>query len=356
MASDESVTIPPSFSMQDSEYEFDGEGECDYRPGHPHSLSGMSMCTSNSAVYGHDDDGDSIGRGNYFHPDDGYCDTISMQMSQLSMESFCYGDANGHEDSSDDERESKGQGVSSDSDLESLGDSHLSPATPPGPQWRNQSADMDQLLQLQQEKHKEYYTNKNKAKTTMMMNTTKGDRCKLERATSFGDPNKKKIAVDEKAMTTDGSSEGGSGDLVGRSVVIKTRPRGGRRSLCMDLEEVKACWDLGFDHCTTLHSSSSSSATAVIMPTTTTTSLSISENSTLDTSSGTNSPITTWRISSPGQLQSISHQNYFKRAWIQIHPPIDFCFLHSFPKCVTSTPCLHSIAYRLSVTYSDELY
>lgn len=309
MASDESPTILQSFSMQDNEHEFDDEGEYNYRPGHPHNLSEMSMCTNNSTVYGIDDDGDSIGRGNYFHLDDGYSDTISMHMSQLSMESFHYGDASGHEDFSDDERECKeisSRGVSSDSDLESLGDRHSSPATPPRPQWGNQSADLDQVLQLQQEKHKEYYTSKNKAKT-MMMNTMRGDRCRIESATSFGDPNKKKIAEDDEAMIDSSSTEGGGGDLVGRSVVIKTRPRGGGRSLCMGLEEVKACRDLGFDlehdHCTTLHSSSSSSsASVVIMPTTTTTSLSISENSTLDISSGTNSPITKWRISSPGQL------------------------------------------------------
>ncbi|KAI8574871.1 hypothetical protein RHMOL_Rhmol01G0387000 [Rhododendron molle] len=305
MASDESPAMLQSFSMQDNEHEFDDEGDYNYRPGHPHNLSEMSMCTNNSTVYGFDDDCDNIGRGNYFHLDDGYSDTISMRMSQLSMESFHSGDAGGHEDFSDDERECKeisGRGVSSDSDLESLGDCHLSPATPPRPQWRNQSADLDQVL-LQQEKHKEYYTSKNKAKMMMMMNTMRGDRCRLERETSFGDPNKKKIAVDDEAMI-DSSSEGGSGDLVGRSMVIKTRPRGGGRSLCMDLEEVKACRDLGFDlehdHRTTLHSSSSSSASVVIMPTTTTTSLSISETSTLDTSSGTNSPITKWRISSPG--------------------------------------------------------
>lgn len=304
MASDESSTILQSFSMQDNEHEFDDEGEYNYRPGHPHNFSEMSMCTNNSTVNGFDDDADSIGRGNYFHLDDGYSDTISMHMSQLSME-FHYGDAGGHEDFSDDERECReisSRGVSSDSDLESLGDCHLSPATPPRPQWGNQSADLDQVLQLQQEKHKEYYTSKNKAKMMMMMNTMRGDRCRLERATSFRDPNKKKIVVDDEAMI-DSSSEGGSGDLDGRSVVIKTRPRGGGRSLCMDLEEVKACRDLGFDleheHCTTLHSSS---ASVVIMPTTTTTSLSISENSTLHTSSGTNSHITKWRISSPGQL------------------------------------------------------
>ncbi|KHN00251.1 hypothetical protein D0Y65_002595 [Glycine soja] len=51
---------------------------------------------------------------------------------------------------------------------------------------------------------------------------------------------------------------------------VITRPKGGRRSLCMDLEEVKACRDT----------------------------LSSFSNSTLDTSSGVTSPICC--ISSPG--------------------------------------------------------
>ncbi|PPD91672.1 hypothetical protein GOBAR_DD11381 [Gossypium barbadense] len=66
-----------------------------------------------------------------------------------------------------------------------------------------------------------------------------------------------------------GESEGGSAGLV-----VITRPKGGQRSLCMDLEEVKACRDLGLEleHERMLE-----------MP-----------------SSGGNSPIANWRISSPG--------------------------------------------------------
>ena len=68
--------------------------------------------------------------------------------------------------------------------------------------------------------------------------------------------------------------------------MLITRPKGGIRSLCMDLEEVKACRDLGFEleHERMLEIPSR---------------LSFS-NSTLDTSSGSNSPIANWRISAPG--------------------------------------------------------
>jgi hypothetical protein len=70
-------------------------------------------------------------------------------------------------------------------------------------------------------------------------------------------------------------------------LVVITRPKGGRRSLCMDLEEVKACRDLGFEleHERMLELPSSR--------------VSLS-GSTLDTSSGGDSPIANWRISSPG--------------------------------------------------------
>ncbi|KAK8711446.1 hypothetical protein V6N13_146728 [Hibiscus sabdariffa] len=83
-----------------------------------------------------------------------------------------------------------------------------------------------------------------------------------------------------------GESEGGSAGLV-----VITRPKGGKRSLCMDLEEVKACRDLGFEleHELMLE-----------MPSATPGRVSLS-GSTLDTaSSGGDSPIANWRISSPG--------------------------------------------------------
>ncbi|KAH1107094.1 hypothetical protein J1N35_010862 [Gossypium stocksii] len=67
-----------------------------------------------------------------------------------------------------------------------------------------------------------------------------------------------------------------SGESEGEVVVI-TRPKGGKRSLCMDIEEVKACRDLGFE---------------LEMP---------SRFSSFDaTSSDGTSPITNWRISGPG--------------------------------------------------------
>ncbi|KAL2345547.1 hypothetical protein Fmac_006832 [Flemingia macrophylla] len=58
-------------------------------------------------------------------------------------------------------------------------------------------------------------------------------------------------------------------------VMVISRPKGSNRALCMDLEEVKACRDLGFE---------------------------LEHERIVETSSGSgsNSPIATWPISSPG--------------------------------------------------------
>ncbi|CAF2049116.1 BnaA09g39650D [Brassica napus] len=77
----------------------------------------------------------------------------------------------------------------------------------------------------------------------------------------------------------DGESDGGGG----LGLTVLTRAKGGEKSLRMGLEEVKACRDLGFE---------------LEVPGR----ISVSAGSNFDTqtSSGSNSPIATWRISSPG--------------------------------------------------------
>lgn len=90
-----------------------------------------------------------------------------------------------------------------------------------------------------------------------------------------------------RSGASEGSPREGSGG--GAAVVVITRPKGGKRSLCMDLEEVKACHDLGFEleHQQMLE----------VLPR-----LPAASGRTLDhqSSSGGNSPISSWRISSPG--------------------------------------------------------
>jgi hypothetical protein len=86
-----------------------------------------------------------------------------------------------------------------------------------------------------------------------------------------------------------------SGESEGTGMVVITRPKGGNRNLCMDMEEVKACRDLGFE----LEHHRMLQQQQEMVPSR----LSVSA-STLDTnyttSSGGNSPIANWRISSPG--------------------------------------------------------
>ncbi|OVA13503.1 hypothetical protein BVC80_379g31 [Macleaya cordata] len=95
-----------------------------------------------------------------------------------------------------------------------------------------------------------------------------------------------------------GGGGGGGGDHYQAGLVIMTRPTGGRRSLCMDLEEVKACRDLGFEleHERMMLDYNNINISSRI---------SMNSGSTIDTAStststGGNSPIANWRISSPG--------------------------------------------------------
>lgn len=85
--------------------------------------------------------------------------------------------------------------------------------------------------------------------------------------------------VDSMRRSYGGDEQSGHGGY-GGGVVVVTRPIGGGRPLCMDLGEVKACKDLGFE----LEPGRVSYS-----------------GSTMDTSSGGNSPISSnHRISSPG--------------------------------------------------------
>ncbi|KAI3417870.1 ABC1 domain-containing protein [Psidium guajava] len=60
-------------------------------------------------------------------------------------------------------------------------------------------------------------------------------------SSSGGESDKLKRDEHDCCNSFSGESEGGGG------LMVITRPKGGRRSLCMDLEEVKACRDLGFE-------------------------------------------------------------------------------------------------------------
>ncbi|XP_022770696.1 uncharacterized protein LOC111314012 [Durio zibethinus] len=261
MASDESMTVVSS--MQEDEYDdidvvFDHDHDL---LAHTHSLSRLSMCTS--SMYTNEDEDDQIG----------------MYMSRLLIESF---DADVDEEFSGKELLE----LSSDSDKEPS--CYSLPAIPP--HRRNGTGELShQLMGVVKDYASENEAQKGSFGRPKGSKNLRKRRIIRERwADKESKSSSKKKDGDLLAGYSNysgsfsGESEGGSA-----GVVVITRPKGGKRSLCMDLEEVKACRDLGFEleHERMLEMPSRVSLSG----------------STLDnTSSGGNSPIANWRISSPG--------------------------------------------------------
>ncbi|KAI3980891.1 hypothetical protein MKX01_025456 [Papaver californicum] len=297
MASDETMTIiTSSSSMQeeeDTQYEVDDM--VDYPPhhhhlhhlSHPHNLSRLSMCSSNikvsisspsSAVYDQESDRDLTSSADYgFGEDvvvhDGDGGVVGTYMSRLSIEGS---DNDGDEEFSDEEGD-KGRRrrmtissvFSSDSDKEN-GCVSL-PATPPRRRSRRSTGLAAGLKgyasenELQPEKGNKMKSRNSRGR---VVRERWVEKCWEKKRHSNNDNN-----MDDQEM--------------GECLVI-TRPKGGRKSLCMDKDEVKACEDLGFEleHGRVFEIPSRISISA--------------GDSTIDTSSGGNSPIASWRISSPG--------------------------------------------------------
>ncbi|XP_039036669.1 uncharacterized protein LOC120173644 isoform X2 [Hibiscus syriacus] len=212
MASDESMTVVSS--LQDDEYDDLDVGF------HPHNLSRLSMYTNDGDDY--DDDDDHMG--------------MSNDMSRLSIESF---DA----DVDGDFSAKKFLELSSDSDQEPS--CYSLPATPP--RRRNRTG----ILMVVKD-----YASENESQ--------KGGLGRLKGRSGRGkNPRKRRVTREKWAEVSGGKSESKkkdgdlmagysnysgsfSGESEGGGVVVITRPKGGNRSLCMDLEEVKACRDLVF--------------------------------------------------------------------------------------------------------------
>ncbi|XVE73559.1 hypothetical protein DITRI_Ditri11bG0128400 [Diplodiscus trichospermus] len=264
MASDESMTVVSS--IQEDEYDDIDVGFDHDHQAHPYNMSRLSMCTSSM----------------YTNEDDDYDNHMGMFMSRLSIESF---DADVDEEFSGKEL----LDLSSDSDKEPS--CYSLPAIPT--HRRNRTG----LLSPQLEGAVKDYASENEAqkgsfgrvkgsKNLRKRRTTRGrESCSDKESNSSRKKKDGDLTVggySNYSGSFSGESEGGSAGLL-----VITRPKGGRRSLCMDLEEVKACRDLGFEleHERMLEMPSRVSVSG----------------STLDTtSSGGNSPIANWRISSPG--------------------------------------------------------
>lgn len=256
MASEETMMT----TLQDEDFDDDFEDGFDHllhQHPHPHNLSRLSVCTSRSSTLGAvDDDVDNL---------------ASMCISNLSIESF-EGDADGEFSDGKEELPATGLMLSSGSENESGGCYSL-PATPP--RRRNQVQTVKDYASDNGGRIRKEAKNNDPSRRRRR-------RLRGEHRWVFEEKGKKKKEDQEHVMSGESDQSGSTGT----GVMVITRPKGGNRPLCMDLEEVKACRDLGFEleHERMLEIPSRKSLS----------------NSTLDTSSGGNSPISNWRISSPG--------------------------------------------------------
>ncbi|XVF80375.1 hypothetical protein PTKIN_Ptkin15bG0064700 [Pterospermum kingtungense] len=261
MASDESMTVVSS--TQEDEYEDIDVGFDHDHQAHPHNLSRLSICTS--SMYTNEDDDDD---------DD---DHMGINMSRLSIESF---DADVDEEFFD-EKEGKDRSLELSSDSDKEPGCYSLPATPPRRRKRT-GVLSQQLMGVVKDYASENEAYKGSFGRPKGSKDLRKRRIIRERWVDKGSRSSSKSkGYSNYSGSFSGESEGSAG------VVVITRPKGGRRSLCMDLEEVKACRDLGFEleHERMLEIPSRVSLSG----------------STLDTaSSGGNSPIANWRISSPG--------------------------------------------------------
>ncbi|KAJ8623586.1 hypothetical protein MRB53_032115 [Persea americana] len=231
MASDDTMTVHSSMQEEDDD-------EMDDHHHHRYNMSRLSICTSNSK--------ESI------------CDDVNddmiLNMSSLSVEDGSEVEADG--ELSDGKEVSVGF---EDSDRETG--------------WLSLPASPNRRVQLGSERRKDPYGSENEScrerrrrRRSMMLR-----RRSLERAWEM---RKDKSSMEEENPS--GESE----------CVVMARPKGGRRSICMDMGEIKACRDLGLDlqREWTLEIPNRISGST----------------STMDTDSGGNSPIASWRIFSPG--------------------------------------------------------
>uniref|UniRef100_A0A7N0UVC6 Uncharacterized protein n=1 Tax=Kalanchoe fedtschenkoi TaxID=63787 RepID=A0A7N0UVC6_KALFE len=309
MDSDETLTSQSQFSssvqlLEDVSLEdiMSSEGGYDHNMSQNHQLpqkylsSRLSSCSSFSNGRG----GDHGNSNPYCYDHGGYTSMCSLQsMSRLSIESFD-GGADADEELSDENKDGKlSMGFSSESDSGGV-ISYSLPATPP----RRRATVPSTQRRLMMAK-KDYGSETDAQKSTL----DGGQKINRyhKRTKSRSKSIRKSSAVDfgaDKRKVYDGEVDNGGhfrhnnknnnsvsycvsgGESEGGGLMVITKPKGGSRSICMDMEEVKACRELGFEleHERMLEMPSGLSINV----------------SNLDTSSGGNSPISSWRISSPG--------------------------------------------------------
>lgn len=241
MASDETMTVDSSTHEEDDHDEVHIEHH-HHHYHHRHNMSRLSMCTSNSKQ---SEESDEV-------VDDD--EALTRSMSLLSVEDGSEADdADG--EFSDEEKE-KGVMGFEDSDREMTGWYSL----PASPQQR-----IGTLKKKNGSMSSKEYVSENESQMCRRRRGTRRLREKwLERVWEM---RKEEVEIGESEC------------------VVIARAKGGGRSLCMDMDEIKACRDLGFDL---------KQEWMLELPPN-----KISP-STIDTDSSGSSPIATWRISSPG--------------------------------------------------------
>ncbi|VVB03561.1 unnamed protein product [Arabis nemorensis] len=245
MASEESFKMNCS-SVLDEEYDDTDDGF--HYQTRQSSLSRLSICTSSF----HDDEEDEENCIN--HPSD-----LGNFISELSLESFDDDDVGAEADG-----EISDDGEDSDSDKESTGFYSLPTIIFRRRRKLSDSTGSETGLQ----------TNGNKC------NLVKQRRVLREKSKRGGNQYGHGFNGVER-VNSDGDGNCYSGG--GEELTVLTKVKGGKKSMKMGFEEVKACRDLGFDL---------EIPVRVLVST--------GSNRETQTSSGGNSPIANWRISSPG--------------------------------------------------------
>ncbi|KAJ4906263.1 Uncharacterized protein Rs2_09921 [Raphanus sativus] len=233
MASEESMMINSS-SFLDEENEDTDDGF--HYQTRQSSLSRLSICTSSF----HEDDEDNFTN----HPSQ-----LGNFISELSLESF------------DDD-----VGAEADGEISDDGEDSDSDKEPPG---------FYSLPMIMSRRRSEVTLNVDGSKCSLVKQK-RVLRGKSKRGSQYGHGfNGVEGESDGDGNRYSGGGEGG--------LTVLTNAKGGKKSMMMGFEEVKACRDLGFD---------------VEVPDRV--SISAGSNRETQTSSGGNSPIANWRISSPG--------------------------------------------------------
>ncbi|CAG7881230.1 unnamed protein product [Brassica rapa] len=232
MASDQSMMINSS-SIPDEEYDDTDDGF--HYQTRQSSLSRLSICTSSF----HDDD------------EDNHTSELGNFISELSLESL------------DD------VGAEADGEISDDGDDSDSDEEPPG---------FYTLPSIMIRRRR-----KVNVSTGLEKDNVDGRKCtsvkqrRVSREKSYRGHGFNGV---EQESDGDGNRYGGRGE---GELTVLTKVKGGKKSMKMGFEEVKACRDLGFD----LEAPGRVSVSA-------------GSNRETQTSSGGNSPIATWCISSPG--------------------------------------------------------